>query len=157
MSSVLTKPLDPEVLVSHIQQQVYRHAQERPFRGKDESSQDRRPLIIEWKDLSVRYAGRSHVLQRLVGLALKNTTDKAADIRRWADSGSIMEISATAYECKLIAANLSAPRMEIAAIQVISRAGTNPLTAAPLAHSLADSIDEFREELFRYSHKESEL
>ena len=150
MSSVLTKPLDPEVLVSHIQQQVYRHAQERPFRDKEEAKNGEQASIIEWKELSVRYAGRSQILRRLVSLALKNTADKAADIRRWADSGSIMEISATAYECKLIAANLSAPRLEIAAIQVISRAGTNPLTAAPLAYSLADGIDEFREELIRY-------
>lgn len=148
MTAVLTKPLDPEVLVSHVLQQVHRPEPERPFEGKIEDKPAAGLQVIDWSGLSTRYAGRDDILPRLVGLALRNTEGKAEQIRDLARANFATGVEASAYECKLIAANLAAPKLELIATQVITRAGAaNPSTASALAYSLADALDEFREHL----------
>jgi PAS domain S-box-containing protein len=151
MSSVLTKPLDPEVLVSHMLQQVHRHVQERPFDSPDSDATKKESTeIINWRNLSAQYAGRTPVLNRLVDLALKNTEGLSPRLRSLAKSEGIDEIASAAYECRLIAANLFAPQLEVAAIQLIARSGSQPAAVAALAQSLADRVDEFHSELRRH-------
>ena len=148
MVATITKPIDIDVLVSQVLQQVHRpgRAASDDDTGRAAAATPEQPLV-DWQALLARFAHRAGFVERLVTLALKNTAGKPAQLRALAEQRDFAAIDALAHDCKGIAGNLAAQGLEDLARRTMTLARAGEQEALALARELADALDMLGESL----------
>jgi len=142
MVATVTKPIDIDVLVSQVLQQVHRPGGLATGAAAGEAdTASGETGLIDWHALLARFAHRAGFVERLLALALKNTVGKPAQLRALADQRDFAGIDALAHDCKGIAGNLAADGLEDLARRTMNLARAGENGALALARQLADALD----------------
>ncbi|MFO1195277.1 MAG: ATP-binding protein [Rhodoferax sp.] len=150
MVRTISKPIDLEVLVATLLQQIPVAAPRPPAGGSSTGQalpppspvpQDLEP-VIDWAGFTQRFAGRSGFVDRLVHLFLEHHAADGAQLRALADAGDVEGIEHRAHDLKSSAGNVFAVRVQKLAMRAMEHARRREPGVLDEARTLAAAMDE---------------
>ena len=133
MIAQISKPIDPETLVTLIRQ----HTLERPVG------------TIDWHALEARFPGKVDFIRRLLGVFIQSQTPTVANLRAAAASGDIGAIAPIAHPLKSSSGNIMANALMALALRTEQASRQSQPEALSLAEELATALEATLAEIAR--------
>lgn len=125
MAAQISKPIDPEALVTLIRQHTV----------------ERSAGTIDWHALEARFPGKADFIRRLLGVFIQSQTPTVATLRAAAASGDIGAIAPIAHPLKSSSGNIMANALMALALRTEQASRQSLPEALPLAEELATALE----------------
>ncbi len=146
MVTTVQKPIDRDLLVSTLLEQVRRRTGERPLPplGPDATPapSPAAPAAVDWPAFLRRYGGRRAFVERLARLFVERHLEYPALLRGSASAGDYGKVEQLAHELKGSAGNVQATRVEGLAATVLGHARRRHQDALDDALALASELEQ---------------
>ncbi|WP_079433995.1 response regulator [Zoogloea sp. LCSB751] len=134
MAAQISKPIDPEALVTLIR----RHTVERSAG------------TIDWQALEARFPGKADFIRRLLGVFIQSQTPTVATLRATAACGDIGAIAPIAHPLKSSSGNIMANALMALALRTEQASRQSLPEALTLAEELATALEATLAEVSRH-------
>ena len=141
MAATITKPLDIDVLVSNVLQQVHAPTPPTPTGAAAVKDEEVEAGPVDWAVLGSRFPNRDAFIDRLVALTIAGNAALPARLRALADACDLDGIREVAHALKGVAGNLAAMDLERRATRTLLAAQAGDPGAQGLARQLADALE----------------
>lgn len=125
MSAQISKPIDPEALVTLIRQYTVERISE----------------MIDWRALEARFPGKADFIRRLLGVFIQSQTPTVANLRAAAADGDIDTIALIAHPLKSSSGNIMANGLMALALRTEQASRQSQPEALTLAEELASALE----------------
>ncbi len=150
MTAIVQKPIDVEVMVSTVMEQVHRPVNAgRVLVPVPDVSPPAVAVTVDWAALERRYPGRKEFIDRLVSLTLQTDGDDGNRMRALASEGDMVAIGRFAHDLKTLAGNVFATEAQQLAMRTMDSARTKDPETSRHANDLADALDRMFDALRR--------
>jgi PAS domain S-box-containing protein len=127
------KPIDLDILVAAI----LRHTRER----NETSPLALAHLIVDWRQLEIRYSGRHDFIKRLLELVVSAHAETPRDLRDAVGAGNMAQVAKLVHSLKGTAGNLAAHDLQSLATQTERAVRDSTAEARELVEHLADAVE----------------